>query len=99
MINSESTSRFLLPETMLWWEKKKFFRFIYIKLGFPGDSNGKDSACDTEDPGSVSGLGILSPGEWNSNPFQYFCLENSMDRGAWRTTVHEVAKSRTQLSD
>jgi len=40
-------------------------------------------------------LGILSPGEWNSNPFQYFCLEISMDRGAWRTTVHEVAKSWT----
>ena len=58
--------------------------------GFPGSSDGKESACNAEDPGSISGLGILSPREWNSNPFQYSCLENSMDRGAWRTTVHEA---------
>ena len=40
-----------------------------------------------------------SPGEENGNPLQYSCLENSMDRGAWWTTVHGVAKSRTRLSD
>ena len=39
------------------------------------------------------------PGERNGNPFQYSCLENPMDRGAWRPTVHGVAKSWTQLSD
>ena len=38
-----------------------------------------------------------SPGEGHSNPFQYFCLENPMDRGAWQATVHRVAKSRTRL--
>ena len=70
MMNSESASRFLLLETMLWWKKKIFSRLTYIRLGFPGGSNGKGSACNTEDPGSSSGLGILSPGEWNSNPFQ-----------------------------
>ena len=40
-----------------------------------------------------------SPGERNGNPLQYSCLGNPMDRGAWRATVHGVAKSRTRLSD
>ena len=39
------------------------------------------------------------PGEGNGNPLQYSCLENPMDRGAWRATVHGVAMSRTRLSD
>ena len=48
--------------------------------------------------GLIAGLG-RSHGERNSNLLQYSCLENSMDRGAWWTTVHGVAKSQTQLSD
>ena len=40
-----------------------------------------------------------SPGEGNDNPLQYSCLENPVDRGAWRVTVHGVTKSGTQLSD
>ena len=48
--------------------------------------------------GAIPGLG-RSPGEENSNPLQYSCLGNPMDRGAWRATDHGVAKSRTQLSD
>ena len=47
---------------------------------------------------SILGLG-RSPGEGNGNPLQYFCLENPMDGGAWRATVHGVAKSRTRLSN
>ena len=39
-----------------------------------------------------------SPGKGNGSPLQYSCLKNSTDRGAWQATVHEVAKSRTQLS-
>ena len=62
--------------------------------GFPCSSVGKESACSAGDPGSISGLGRF-PGEGNGNPLQYFCLENSKDRGAWRATVHGVAKSRT----
>ena len=54
----------------------------------------KVSASNEGDPGSISGLG-RSPGEGNGNPLQYSCLENPMDRGAWRATVHRVAKSRT----
>ena len=49
---------------------------------FPGGSDGKASACNAGDPGSVPGLG-RSPGEGNGNPLQYSCLENPMDRGVW----------------
>ena len=67
-------------------------------LGFPGGSEGKESACSAGDPGSIPGSG-RSPEEGIGYPLQYSCLENSMDRGAWRATVHGVAKSRTQLSN
>ena len=49
------------------------------------------NAEDTRDLGSTPGSGI-SPGEGNDNPLQYSCLENSMDRGAWRATVHGITK-------
>ena len=63
----------------------------------PCSSNGKESACEAEDQGSISGLGSSS-GEGNSNPLQYSCLENSMDREAWRATACGVTKSWTRLS-
>ena len=55
--------------------------------------NGKESncQCDAEDTGLIPGSGRF-PGKGNGNPFQYSCLENSMDRGAWQAIVHEVAK-------
>ena len=62
--------------------------------GFPGGSDGKESACNAEDPGSIPGLERF-PGEGNDYPLQYFCLENSMNRGAWWATVHVVTKSWT----
>ena len=65
---------------------------------FPGGSDGKVSACNVRDPGSIPGLG-RSPGEGNRNTLQYSCLENPMDGGAWWATVHGVAKSRTRLSN
>ena len=67
-------------------------------LIFPGGSNGKESACNAGDTGSIPGLG-KSSGEGNGYPLQYSCLENSMDRGARWSTVHGVEKSWTQLSD
>ena len=67
-------------------------------LDFPGGSDGKESACNTGDMGSIPELG-KSPEERNGNLLQYSCLENPMDRGAWWATVHGVTKSRTQLSD
>ena len=66
--------------------------------GFTSDSDGKEYDCNAVDPGSISGSG-RSSGEGNGNPFQYSCLENSMDKGAWQATVHWVAKSQTQLRD
>ena len=51
-------------------------------MGFPGGSDGKESACREGDLGLISGLG-RSPGEGNGNPVQYSCLENPMDRRAW----------------
>ena len=66
--------------------------------GFPGGSDGKESACNAGDPGSIPGSG-RSPGEGNGNPLQYSCPENSMDGRALWAVVHGVAKSQTRLSD
>ena len=68
------------------------------KLGFPGGSNGKESAHNAGDLGLIPGLG-KSPGEGNGSPLQYYCLGNPMDRGAWWATVHGVTKSWTRLRD
>ena len=57
----------------------------------PGWLNGKESAYQYRTLGFDPDLG-RSPGEGNGNPLQYFCLENSMDRGVWRTAVHGVSK-------
>ena len=65
--------------------------------GFPGGSAGKESACNAGDLGLISGSG-RSSGERNGNPFQYSCLEISMDSGAWQAMVHGVTKSQTRLS-
>ena len=58
---------------------------------FPHSSVGKDSVCNAGDPGSIPGLGRF-PGEGNGNPFQYSCLENSIDRGDWQAIVHGVVR-------
>ena len=65
---------------------------------FLGGSDGKASACNVGDLGSIPGLG-RSLGGGNGNPLQYFCLENPIDREAWWATVHGVAKSQMRLSD
>ena len=70
---------------------------VYI-WGFPGGSEVKTSACNAGDLVSIPGLG-RAPGEGNSNPLQYSCLENPMDGGAWWAIVHGVTKGRTRLSD
>ena len=60
--------------------------------------SGKECACSGGDEGSLPGLG-RSSGERNGNPLQYSCLKNPTDRGAWRPTVHGVAKSWTRLNN
>ena len=56
-------------------------------MGFPDDSDGKESACNAGDQDPIPGS-KRSPGEGNSCPLQYSCLENSMDRGALWARVH-----------
>ena len=60
--------------------------------GLPGSSDGKESACNAGDLSSIPGSG-RSPRGGHGNPLQHSCLENSMDRGAWRATVHRFVKS------
>ena len=62
-------------------------RLLISNLGFPGSSDGKESACNAGDPGSIPGS-RRSSGVGNGHPLQYSCLENSIDRGAWWVSVH-----------
>ena len=70
--------------------KKRASEVAQIIKNLPAMQETRVSSLGGEDP---------LPGEGNGNPFQYSCLENPMDRGAWRTTVHGVAKSQTWLSN
>ena len=72
--------------------------YIYTYIGFPGGARVvKNLSANARDTGLIPGSG-RSSGEGNVNPLQYSCLENSMDRGAWKSIVHRVSKSWT-LSD
>ena len=66
----------------------------------PGESHGQRSLADYSSSGHKElDTTEVTDGEGNGNPFQYSCLENPMDGGAWWAAVHEVAKSQTRLSD
>ena len=89
--------------TSLWYmtTEKTIALTVWIfvnKVMSPGGSEGKVSAWNAGDPGSIAESGRF-PGEGNDNLLQYSCLENPMYRGAWWATVHGVAKSQTQPSD
>ena len=82
-------------------QKHETIGLLRSVVGFPGGSVVKNlpaSVGHSRDMGLICGLG-KSPGVGNDSPLQYSCLENSMDRGAWRAAVHGVAKSQTQLPD
>ena len=70
---------------------------MFTVIGLPLWLSSKESASNAGGMDLIPGSGG-SLGERYNNPLQYSCLENSMDKGAWRATVHGVAKSRTRLS-
>ena len=86
-----STSRWRHHKLSTHWFKKPLF------WGFPGDSDGKESSCNSGDLGLIPGL-ERSPGEGNGYSLRYSYLENPMDRGGWWATIHGVSKSWMQLS-
>ena len=63
---------------------------VSATVDFPGGSDDKEIACNAGDLSSIHGLG-RSPGGGHGNPLQYSCLENPMDRGAWRAIVHGIS--------
>ena len=79
----------------------QYLTIITYFLGLPCSSDDEESACnagDERDMGLIPGSGSPS-GEGNGNSLQYSCLENAMDRGAWKVTVHGVAKNQIRLND
>ena len=91
-----STNNYLLRILFLLFEGTCNHYASWFHLGFPGGSDGKESACSAGDLGSTPGLG-RSPGGGHGNPLQDSCLENPLNQGAWVVTVHRGAK--TGLSD
>ena len=99
-----------LKEIKVWRRKRKDLQgkrdgkksIVYFQVskntGLPWWHRREESARNAGDLGSISGLG-RSPGGEHGNPLQHSCLQNPMDRGAWRATVHGVTKSRTRLSN
>ena len=72
--------------------RRKFLcRVCIFAFDFPCSLVGKQSACNAGDQGLIPGSGRF-PGEGNGNPLQHSCLENPIDRGVWRATVHGVAR-------
>ena len=69
--------------------------YLHICIAFSSGLVVKNPSANAEDAGSILGSG-RSPGVGNGNPFQYPCLRNFMDRGAWQATVHAVIKSQTE---
>ena len=88
----------ILTSTFYKFVTKVICIYCESDYGFPGGSVVKNLLANAGDTGSIPGSPGRSPGGGNGSPLQYPCLGNPMDRGAWRATVHEVAKSRTRLS-
>ena len=78
-----------------------FYLFLYLILRLPWWLSGKESTCNVGDEGDVGSIpgSERSPGGGHENPLQCSCLENPMDRGAYRAAVYGVAKSQIRLSD
>ena len=87
-----------VTKSWTWLSNWTELNLTYFKESFPGDSDGKASASNAEDPALISGSG-KSPGEGNGNPLQYSCLGNPMNRETWWSTVHAALRSWTLLDD
>ena len=74
------------------WTHEHLLFILWVYVVFLQISVGKEPACNAGDLGSVPGSG-RSPGEGSGNPLQYSCLENPMDRRAWRAAVHRLQES------
>ena len=85
-------------DLVLWRTYFNYFGLILIVWGFPGGSDGEESACNAGDPGSIPGSG-RSPGEGNGCPLQYSCLENPMDRSysPWHCKELDMSELDTSL--
>ena len=79
------------------WDLEGGNQAYRYKRGLSRWLSAKESACNAGEAGSMPGFG-RSPGGENGNPLQYAGLENPMDRGAWRATVHGGPNSQTDLS-
>ena len=88
MVETETVAR---KTSLLSSFAEKGCQLLKSALGLPRWLSGKESDYNTGDTGSIPGLG-RSPAEGNSNPLQYTCLKNPMDRAAWWATVHGVEK-------
>ena len=77
------------------YEKRLAYYLCYTRMDFPGGSVVKNLPANAGDASSIPEL-ERSPAEGNGNPFQCSCLENFMDRGAWRATDHGVARTRAR---
>ena len=93
-----STGNSTQYSVMAYMRKEPNEEWVYLYVSFFGGSDGKESACNAGDLGSIPGSKRY-PEEGNGYPLQYSWLENSMDREAWQAIVHGVAKSQTQLSN
>ena len=102
LLPGESQGRGILVGCHLWGRRVGHdwsdLAAAFFHMGFPGGSDGKESACDVGDPGSIPGSG-RSSGEGNGYTLQCSCLENPMDRGAWWARAAGVTKSQTRLSN
>ena len=88
----QMVSKMMVMAVMILVKVMVVFIEMTVIMGFPGGSDGKESACNVGDPGSIPGS-KRSPGDGNGYPLQYSCSENFMDRRDLCATVHGVSKS------